>query len=1132
MSKLLKVTVLALLFAVIWGAAGEVQATVKVGARYLPKFVPLSYVKGTGEVKLKITIQRDLDDPQAPWDEVTLTAYGVDLKYRGDTTRWDNPYSGFSDSKSLEYYGDSTWLARFDQQGHYSTTFDLTVPDNDTSCFVILLEFDGYSFYQGQCFVTTGDTLNIFRAWSNYWGDLQLERSNRRNPVPREEHERAKREWEERQEQLRRFKGKSTRGHGPRLSPEDSVIFNTLSEKGERRFVRMRNLERTPLTDESRQVISLDGTVYVRYRGEAKFHIVEGTTDPIAHAKQVMDSVRIAENKDYDITIDLRDSDDSEFVKNLVDTLMPTEQQGFFRAVVKWQTIMQLRDNAIEFYPTDRGSREPQDNSEPQQPEEKKESSGKSRSTRQTEEKSPQEIIFSEGFEGAFPGIMWSVEDLDPTDGYDYWDDVTCRPSSGAWSVWCSGGGNMPECLYYDYNMDTYMSMNYGIELSDYINVYVSYSIWYDMEPDFDYVAEYYSEDGQNWYLGDYYYGNSGGWWDIWFPYDMDRYYMKFVFFSYVYATSEDGVFIDDIEITGDPAPKPNLTWSWPPGWDWPIVPSADSGTNTVSTLYGGEPVYIDWSMFNDGETDAEFFHVGLYLDDVLLHEWYFDLLEPWDWHDEEDYQTTISTGYHTLKVWVDNRTEVDESNEGDNTYEKGFWWEEPEITYTGHVKYWDMTPPAANERWAPPIRIELRDKDGSGSQLLDFDITGYNGYFQLGPVTNNNDTQDKDPGVQQDIFFKIISNSNPADVVNWDGDHYSHTTPETYNHPSGDFDTTILIPTDSSGAFFVVEVITEGRDTCDNHVVYVPHTLVILDRTLSHCGTCWQPSNQQLLIDTTTFGYHPETWDRDVILHEYGHRVADFHTFFNSLLGVGTHYWESKYDPYFASSEGWASFFAAWVTRDPMLVDYDAGFFNYLHWNCENGEWGENSVVSGSANNYGDSCEGAVAGILWDIFDNVNDDYSTFGYFPTSPPFDSSDGIGDSLSDGIGNILIALKDRYVNGHHPDNIDEFWQAWFTHPTFGHLKAMIDIWYEHGEIMHCCNHDGIRGDVDYSGGGPNVGDVAYLVGYLFDQPPGPAPPCFEESDLDDTGGLINVGDLAYLVSYLFDQPHGPPPPACP
>jgi hypothetical protein len=77
----------------------------------------------------------------------------------------------------------------------------------------------------------------------------------------------------------------------------------------------------------------------------------------------------------------------------------------------------------------------------------------------------------------------------------------------------------------------------------------------------------------------------------------------------------------------------------------------------------------------------------------------------------------------------------------------------------------------------------------------------------------------------------------------------------------------------------------------------------------------------------------------------------------------------------------------------------------------------------------------------------------------------------------------------------------------------------------------CNHDGIRGDADYSGGAPNVGDVSYLVEYLFGEPAGPEPPCFDEGDVDASNS-INVGDLSHLVSYLFDQPPGPAPLPCP
>jgi hypothetical protein len=69
---------------------------------------------------------------------------------------------------------------------------------------------------------------------------------------------------------------------------------------------------------------------------------------------------------------------------------------------------------------------------------------------------------------------------------------------------------------------------------------------------------------------------------------------------------------------------------------------------------------------------------------------------------------------------------------------------------------------------------------------------------------------------------------------------------------------------------------------------------------------------------------------------------------------------------------------------------------------------------------------------------------------------------------------------------------------------------------------CCDK---RGDVDNTGS-IDVGDLTYLVAYLFQG--GPPPPCEDEGDVDGTGS-IDVGDLTYLVAYLFQG--GPPPPGC-
>jgi hypothetical protein len=87
---------------------------------------------------------------------------------------------------------------------------------------------------------------------------------------------------------------------------------------------------------------------------------------------------------------------------------------------------------------------------------------------------------------------------------------------------------------------------------------------------------------------------------------------------------------------------------------------------------------------------------------------------------------------------------------------------------------------------------------------------------------------------------------------------------------------------------------------------------------------------------------------------------------------------------------------------------------------------------------------------------------------------------------------------------------------------GSFNLSHGFWY-----ATCCNGDGIRGDVNYDFGGPNVSDVTYLVAYLKGL--GPAPPCDEEGDVNGSGS-INVSDVTYLVAYLKGL--GPAPPACP
>ena len=58
---------------------------------------------------------------------------------------------------------------------------------------------------------------------------------------------------------------------------------------------------------------------------------------------------------------------------------------------------------------------------------------------------------------------------------------------------------------------------------------------------------------------------------------------------------------------------------------------------------------------------------------------------------------------------------------------------------------------------------------------------------------------------------------------------------------------------------------------------------------------------------------------------------------------------------------------------------------------------------------------------------------------------------------------------------------------------------------------------------------NVGDVVYLVSYLYKAGPSPQPTdCVGDANSDD---IVNVGDIVYLVAYLYGGGPAPDPNCC-
>ncbi len=107
----------------------------------------------------------------------------------------------------------------------------------------------------------------------------------------------------------------------------------------------------------------------------------------------------------------------------------------------------------------------------------------------------------------------------------------------------------------------------------------------------------------------------------------------------------------------------------------------------------------------------------------------------------------------------------------------------------------------------------------------------------------------------------------------------------------------------------------------------------------------------------------------------------------------------------------------------------------------------------------------------------------------------------------------VCLQWEEVPGPPADSIEI---TWYPCPRVDTTRVIITDGSLTVRLVPC-------GDIDASGGDPNVVDLTYLVDYLFRS--GPPPPLIEKANVDGSGG-VNVADLTYLVDYLFRN--GPEP----
>lgn len=152
---------------------------------------------------------------------------------------------------------------------------------------------------------------------------------------------------------------------------------------------------------------------------------------------------------------------------------------------------------------------------------------------------------------------------------------------------------------------------------------------------------------------------------------------------------------------------------------------------------------------------------------------------------------------------------------------------------------------------------------------------------------------------------------------------------------------------------------------------------------------------------------FEEAAWRRDIVLHEYAHCVHYELRggSFPDGNGPDPHYIDSESSPGFAFTEGWAQFFERAVDGDPIRSD---------------GTSLESTVFADGLYGHGDRgdmdgliVEGAVANVLWDLYDGTD---------PLDRPAGSVRGdFVDNQFSTLWNIMYDLQ--------PDDLEDIKRAW-------------------------------------------------------------------------------------------------------
>ena len=230
--------------------------------------------------------------------------------------------------------------------------------------------------------------------------------------------------------------------------------------------------------------------------------------------------------------------------------------------------------------------------------------------------------IWSEDFEGAFPGADWAVGDSNPTSGDDYWGATTYRDRGGSRSAWAAEVGDnsvvgLPNNVVnqYDVRMDAFMTRS--VNLTGTGGAYLTYWRWINSADFLDYLDVGYNDPTSGWVYWDYFTGYSNGWTYRVIPIPPTATEVGFLFHSDSAFFSYEGAYVDDVAL-----------------WERTTTPNADIHKYDASMdawmyhsvdLAGFTSAWMTYAYWDETVIGLDYFEV-VWSDDGLT--WTYEFLQ------------------------------------------------------------------------------------------------------------------------------------------------------------------------------------------------------------------------------------------------------------------------------------------------------------------------------------------------------------------------------------------------------------------------------------------------------------------------------------------------------------------------